>query len=171
MTMPIHLLQVRRSKLILFVVLLNLCFSNHGFGRTTDTLGGNATVAASSEYRDVIHQVRKRLFSDGRASKSRGSVYDPVLGICCHFCRSSAASRLSLLLCTNDSQESCLFLVGRIIQASYFKSYFLLFRIANYLTIELRTLGTSLLSNSGRRNYAGKKIADGVGMETLISHA
>ncbi|XP_064966576.1 uncharacterized protein LOC103987532 isoform X2 [Musa acuminata AAA Group] len=52
-----------------------------------DTLGGNATVAASSEYRDVIHQVRKRLFSDGRASKSRGSVYDPVLGICCHFCR------------------------------------------------------------------------------------
>ncbi|CAL9184033.1 unnamed protein product [Musa hybrid cultivar] len=36
---------------------------------------------------DVIHQVRKRLFSDGRASKSRGSVYDPVLGICCHFCR------------------------------------------------------------------------------------
>lgn len=98
MTMPIHLLQVRRSKLILFVVLLNLCFSNHGFGRTTDTLGGNATVAASSEYRDVIHQVRKRLFSDGRASKSRGSVYDPVLGICCHFCRSSASSRLSLLL-------------------------------------------------------------------------
>uniref|UniRef100_A0A804JFK9 Zinc-finger domain-containing protein n=1 Tax=Musa acuminata subsp. malaccensis TaxID=214687 RepID=A0A804JFK9_MUSAM len=36
---------------------------------------------------DVIHQVRKRLFSDGRASKSRGSVYDPLLGICCHFCR------------------------------------------------------------------------------------
>lgn len=29
-------------------------------------------------------------------SKDRGSIYDPVLGICCHFCRFCTHSRISL---------------------------------------------------------------------------
>jgi len=34
-------------------------------------------------------KVKKRLFSNSErcGSKGRGSIYDPILGICCHFCR------------------------------------------------------------------------------------
>lgn len=36
----------------------------------------------------VIDKERVRILQERRCdSKGRGAVYDPVLGICCHFCR------------------------------------------------------------------------------------
>jgi hypothetical protein len=48
-----------------------------------------------------IDKERLRVLQERRCdSKGRGAVYDPVLGICCHFCRldSYLCQHISLLL-------------------------------------------------------------------------
>ncbi|XP_038984895.1 uncharacterized protein LOC103695830 isoform X2 [Phoenix dactylifera] len=60
--------------------------------RRSDRLKGKSgTPNVSSPQADgegaISNPVRRRLFTSRCGSKGRGSIHDPVLGICCHFCR------------------------------------------------------------------------------------
>ncbi|XP_072991879.1 uncharacterized protein [Typha latifolia] len=56
-------------------------------GKTVELDAVSIQVPARKRATNIIYAVRRRLLSGRCESKGRGSIYDPVLGICCHFCR------------------------------------------------------------------------------------
>jgi hypothetical protein len=48
--------------------------------------------------KDVEHFLSEEISARRCDSKGRGSIYNPVLGICCHFCRSIFSCSLTLFL-------------------------------------------------------------------------
>ncbi|XP_072973680.1 uncharacterized protein [Typha angustifolia] len=56
-------------------------------GKTVELDAVSIQVPARKRATNIIYAVRRRLLLGRCESKGRGSIYDPVLGICCHFCR------------------------------------------------------------------------------------
>lgn len=65
---------------------------------------GKLSYSEGSDGDDVKRRSRRSGISEEAlrrrcVSKERGSLYDPVYGICCHFCRCSLCPNLFMLYC------------------------------------------------------------------------